>query len=142
MEDHVAFDFLRQLVDVSVQNRHRPEPLQKRQRALAVCRAPSPLLIKYVERNVSEDDNRRAGGFVSEVIFKPRQLLCAQVAETATLEVDDIYEPDEVNAMIVKAVPACAFRPLAVPVQIRFATILVDEVMLAGNVVNSEARSP
>ena len=55
-----------------------------------------------------EDDDRRAVGLVLQISLEPGKLLGAKIAETATLEVDDVDETDEVDAMIVEAVPARA----------------------------------
>ena len=71
-----------------------------------------------------------------QIVFEPRELLGAEIAEAAGLEIDDIDQADEVHAVIVEAVPARAFRSLAVTVEIGLAARFIDDVVLAGNVVD------
>src|SRR5690348_2429226 len=57
---------------------------------------------------MSEDDYRRAVLHRSQIVFQPFQLLVAKVTETSRFQVHYIHKPDEVDAVLVEAVPARA----------------------------------
>src|SRR6266581_2269563 len=80
--------------------------------------------------------DRRAVRLVLQVGLEPRELLGAKVAQAAALQINDVDETDEVDAVIVIAVPAGALRTLAVAFQIGFAALFIDDVVLAGHKVN------
>src|SRR5579863_5522241 len=102
VEGHVAFDLLRQLVDVAVEDGNRSEPLQQVERTAAVLGAPAPLLVEYLHRDMGEHDDWRAVRLALQVSLEPGELLGAEIAETAALQVDDVDEADEVDAVIVE----------------------------------------
>ena len=85
MESHIAFDFLHGLVDVSVQNRYRPELLQIRECLRAVVRTPSPLRINRPERNVSKDNDRRAVLQMLDVSLQAIQVAPAEGSQARRL---------------------------------------------------------
>src|SRR4029078_7834470 len=87
---------------------------------------------------MSEDDDRRRIRFVLDIVGEPGELVGPEPSQAAGLEVDHIDEADEVNAVLVEAVPTRALGALAVAGEIGLAQALVDDVMLAGNVVNVE----
>src|SRR3977135_1374755 len=87
---------------------------------------------------MGEDDDRRARGLVFEIVGEPSELVGSQPSEAAGLEVNHIDETDEVHAVVVEAVPALPLGAFAVPVEISLAQALVDEVVLARNVVYIE----
>ena len=71
-----------------------------------------------------------------QVVFQPLELLVAQKAKSAGLEVGNVDEADEVDAVLVEAVPAAALGVLAVAFEIGFASALIDDVVLAGHIVH------
>ena len=74
-----------------------------------------------------------------DVVLEPVELLVAEIAEPAGLEVDDVDEADEVHAVGVEAVPAGALGAAAVALEVEL-PVLVEDVVLAGDVVHVEAR--
>src|SRR4051794_21016708 len=134
MEGDVAFDLLQHLVDMAVKDRHGAEPLQAIERLRAVLRCPAPLRIDGPKRDVREDDDRRAGGEAADVILEPGDLFLAEAGQTARLEIDDIDQPDEMNALAVEAIPAGALRALSVTLHVRMA--IIQPVVLAWNVMD------
>ena len=68
MEGHVAFHLLHDLVDVPVQHSDGPETLQEHQGLHAVIRAPTPIGIDGPQRDMGENDDRRAVGFALEIV--------------------------------------------------------------------------
>src|SRR5580765_1420912 len=105
-------------MDVAVQHRDRTEPLQIRQRPRAVLGAPSPLGIHGPEGNVREYDDRRAALQVLDVLLQPLELLVAKRAEAAGFEVDDIHQSDEMDAVLVEALPARPLRDVTESLQV------------------------
>src|ERR1700728_1472028 len=61
VEGHVALDLLHDLMNVSVQHRHRPEAAQLTEELFRIPGAPAPGLVDRPERHVREYDDRRAG---------------------------------------------------------------------------------
>src|SRR5882724_1680536 len=137
VEGHVALDLLEHLVDMAVEHRHRAEAAQAPQRFGAIRRAPAPAGVDGPERNMSEDDNGRAGGKTADVILEPGDLVRAQGGEAAGLEADHVDQGDEMDALAIEAVPAVAFRARAMAFQIGLA--IVEPVMLARHTVNIAA---
>ena len=135
----MPFDFLHHLMDVAVQHRHGAEPLQVRQRPRAVVGAPAPLGIHRPQRNVGEDDDRRAALETLDVLLEPLELFVAERAETAGLQVDDVHEADEVHAVLVEAVPAGALRAFAESLQVALAVVL-EHVVFAGDVEHRQRQ--
>jgi hypothetical protein len=72
------------------------------------------------------------------LISSASQAIWSGPSKAAGLEVEHVDEANEVNAVIVEAVPTRALGALAVAGEIGLAQALVDDVMLAGNVVNVE----
>src|SRR5947209_14010687 len=140
MEGDVAFDFLHDLVNVAVENGHRSEALHQGERARAILRAPAPFGINRPERNVGEDDNRRRGAEASNVALEPLQLLGTKVSQAAGLEIDDVDQTDEVHPALVETVPAGTARSLAVTVEIRLSLLVIEEIVLAGDIEDRQAR--
>src|SRR5260221_8946081 len=83
---------------------------------------------------MGEDDDGRAGSEPAHVVLEPGELGRTEAGEAAGLEVHDVDQPDEVDALAVEAVPAIALRPLAMAGLVGSAPI--QPVMLAGNVAN------
>src|SRR4029079_3137398 len=140
MEGQVALHLLHDLVDVPVEHGGRAEALQVTERAGTVFRTPSPLRIDGPERNMREDDDRLRRRTALEVVFKPFELLIAEIAKPARFQFDDVHEPDEVHAIVVEAVPAGAFRAASVAVEIKLALVLIEQIVLARHVTYVQPR--
>src|SRR5262249_43381006 len=133
----VALDLLHDLVDVTVEHRHRTEALEVVESARRVFRAPSPGRIDRPQRNVREDDDRGRCRPALEVALQPFELLVAEIAQAAGLEIDNVDEADEMHAVGVEAVPARAFGAATVAVAVELHA-LVEEVVLTRNVMHVE----
>src|SRR4029077_16383979 len=135
MKAHVAFDFLEHLVDMTVEHSHGAKALQISQSAFAVARSPAPFGINRPERDVREDDNRRARPQTFHVAFQPFELLVAEVTKTAGFQVHHIYQSNKVDAVFVEAVPARTLRfdPLPVAFEILLA-VIAEDIVLAGDI--------
>ena len=106
MEGDVAFDLLHDLVDVAVEDGDGAEALEVGEGLCAVLRAPAPFGVDHPERDVGEDDDGRGGGEGCEVLLQPGELFGAELAHGVDLE--GVVEADEVDALVVEAVPAVA----------------------------------
>ena len=73
-----------------------------------------------------------------QVVGEPGELLGAEIAHAAGLEIDDVDEADEVHAGLVERIPAGALRALAVALEIGLAVVLVDDVVFARHVMRVE----
>src|SRR5581483_12403492 len=135
VEYHVTFHFLHGLVNVSVQHSHRTKFLQVAKRLRAIISAPAPLRINAPQRYVSKHYDGRAFGKMFYVFLHPLKLFLAQTAQPAGFQVQRIDQPNEVNAAVIKAVPARALRFFAVALKVLLA-IVADYVMLTRNVEN------
>jgi hypothetical protein len=89
---------------------------------------------------VGENDDRGGIGFAFDIVGEPRELLGSKSAEPACLKVHHIVKTYEMYAVVVEAVPALTLGAFAVAFEIELAQALVDEVVLARNVVHVEAR--
>ncbi len=74
-----------------------------------------------------------------DVVFKPRKLIGAEIAEAAGFEIDDVDQADEVHAVGVEAVPAGALGAAAVTLAIEF-HVGIEEIVLARHVMHVETR--
>src|SRR5579863_7621637 len=86
-----------------------------------------------------EDYDRRARGFALEVGFDPFQLVRAEIAAAAGLQIKHVDEGDEMNAAVIEAVPAIGGFASAETLEKCFA-VVADRVVLAGNVEGLESR--
>ena len=68
-----------------------------------------------------------------DVLLQPLELLGAEIAEAAGLEIHDVHEPDEVHALVVEAEPALASCVLAVALQV-LPAVVGEHVVLARDV--------
>src|SRR5690349_14023758 len=91
---------------------------------------------------MGEDHDRRARRQAGDVVFQPLKLFFAEIAEPAGLEVHDIDETDEMDALLVETVPARPTRSLAVAVEIGLALLIVEQVMLAGDIKDGQTCLP
>ena len=80
VEGDIALDLLHHLVDVAVEHGDRAELLQHPERLLGILRAPSPIGIDRPERNMGEDDDRRARGARGDVGLQPGELIGTEIA--------------------------------------------------------------
>ena len=136
MEADGAFHLLHDLVDVTIQDRDRPEPTEIPERLLAVLRGPTPLRIDGPQRDVREHHDGRAGREPVQILLEPLELVLPERADAARLEGQDVHEPHEVDALVVEALPALAHRPPAVSVQV-FLAAVGEDVVLARDVEHS-----
>ena len=84
---------------------------------------------------MGEDDDRGRGGKPHHIVGKPGELLGPEQAEAAGLEVHDIDEADEVDAVLVERVPAGTFGVLAVSIETGPALIVL--LILPGDALRS-----
>ena len=85
-----------------------------------------------------EDDDRGRCRATLEVVLQPFELLVAEIAQAAGLEIDDIDEADEVHAVGVEAVPAGALGAAAIALAVEL-HVIIEDVVLAGHVMHVEA---
>src|SRR5579871_121842 len=104
MEGDVAFDLLHHLVNVPVQDRDGAEALKNREGLRAVLGGPAPLGVNRPKRDVREDDDRRAGAEVRDILSQPFQLVRADCTEPVQL--DAVVEADEMHALVIETLPA------------------------------------
>jgi hypothetical protein len=130
VKSDIPFHLLHRLMDVAVQDGDGSKALQIGQRLGAIVGAPAPVGIDRPEWDMSEHYDRRAGGEPFHVVLQPLQLLLAERAESAGLEVEDVDEPDEVNAFVIEAVPASTCGALAIAVEVLLA-IVAQNIVLA-----------
>src|SRR5271168_5318646 len=135
VEGYVALNFLHDLVDMAVEDADGAEALEVGEGLRAVVGAPTPFGIDAPEGDVREDDDGRAGRELFHVVFEPLELIGAEQAQAAGFEVSHVVEGDEVDALLVKAVPAAALGAFAEAVE-EFAAVVNEHVVLAGNVVD------
>ena len=125
--------FCSDLVDVAVEHGDRTEPLEELERLQAVLRAPAPLRVDRPERDVGEHHDRRAVGKAGHVRLEPGELLVAEDSEALVDALaGDVDQADEVDAVVVEAVPALALGPLAEPLEVL--RPVADDVVLAWHV--------
>ena len=87
---------------------------------------------------MGEDDDGSGIRLVVEIVGEPGELVGSEPSEAAGLEVDHVDETDEVHAVVVEAVPTVPLGAFTVAVEIGLAEALVDDVVLAGNLVDVE----
>src|ERR1700719_787160 len=138
VECDVALHLLYDLMNVTVEHRHRTEPFEGRQCLLRIVGAPTPVLVDRPQRNMSEDDDRRGCGETLHIVGEPGELLGAQNTHAAGLEVHHADESDEMDAIVVERIPAGALGVLAVALEVGLARRFVDEVVFARHVVHVE----
>ena len=138
VEGHVAFDLLHDLVDVAVEHRHRAEPPSSAS-AWARLRVPQPHSGAMVQSGIGRR-RRSASRRRPPVARQPGELLVAEIAHAAGLEVEDVDQADEMHAALVEAVPAAPLAVAAVAVEIALPLSVVDDVMLARHVMQVEPR--
>ena len=131
MEGNVALDLLHHLVNVPVQHGDRAEALQDRESLSAVLGAPAPFGVNGPQRNVREDDYRRAGGEMGDVLCEPFQLLRADLAEP--FQLGAVVETNEMYALVVKALPGLAGGKSAETIEVQFAVVAGD-IVFAGDI--------
>ncbi len=141
VEPHVPLDLLQHLVDVSVQDADRPEPLEEPERLFAVVGTPSPVGVNRPQRDVREDDDRCAARKPPHVVLEPGELLRPQTAEAARLEIEHVDQPDEMRPTVVEAVPPRALGAFAVAVEVALA-IVGQNVVLARDVKHPLGLDP
>src|SRR5437899_3118506 len=71
------------------------------------------------------------------ILFEPRKLFLAELPQAARLKIEDVDQANEMNAVLIEAVPTgtFGFDALQVSFAVEFASI-VEHIMLAGNMEN------
>src|SRR6266446_6382268 len=133
----VALDLLHDLVDVAVEHRHRSEALEIVEGARRVFGAPAPGRIDAPQRDVREHDDRGRCRAALKVVLQPFELLVAEIAQAAGLEIDHVDEADEVHSVGVEAVPARALAAATVAVAVEL-HVFVEDIMFTRNVMHVE----
>src|SRR5262249_32854398 len=121
--------------DMSVQHRNRAKALEVAEGLRAVIRAPAPLRIDAPQRYVGKHHDRHAFGEMLYIALHPLQLLLPQVAKPAGLEVHYVHQPAEVDALVIKAIPARSLVAVAVALKILF-PVVADHLVLSRDVEN------
>src|SRR5450631_2068183 len=135
VERHIALHLLHHLVDVAVEHGHRAETFQGGERLRAVLGAPAPLRVQRPQRDMCEHDDRRRGRFAFQIVLDPFDLLFAEAAHTAALEIGDVDEPHEMHAVGVERVIARPFGAAAVTFLVEL-DVGIDDVVLARHVMH------
>src|SRR5208282_436571 len=130
MKSHVAFDFLHDLVDVTVEHGYGAKFLQVGQSLRAVLRAPTPVGVDGPQGYMGEYDDRRAVLEMFHILFHPIELLAAERAQSARLQVQHVDQADEAHAFVVKAVPSGSLSVLSVAFKIRL-PVIVQHIVFA-----------
>jgi hypothetical protein len=132
VEGDVAFHLLHDLMDVAVEHGNGTEALEIAERLGAVVSAPTPFGVNGPQGDVGEDHDGGAGLQSLDVLLEPFQLLRAEGAESAGLEIQDVDQADKMDGVLVEAVPTVACRPFAVALEVLLA-VVVEHVVLAGD---------
>src|SRR6266550_5123787 len=135
MEGNLPLDLLHDLMNMSVQHRHGTETLDVRQSLFAVVSSPSPLGIDSPQRNVRKEHNRSAGRAAFEIVLKPLQLFVTERSHAAGFQIGDIYQADEMDTLMIEAVPSGALGTFPVALEILLA-VVVQHVVLTGHKVD------
>ena len=85
-----------------------------------------------------EDDDRGRRGAPLEVVLQPFELVVAEIAQAAGLEIDHVDKADEMHAVGVEAIPAGALGAATIAVAIEL-LLAVEDVVLARHVMHVEA---
>src|SRR5271169_713547 len=140
MKRNVSLYLLHGLMNVPVENGHGAKLLQVRESLRTVLSAPSPFRIYGPERNMREDDNRRAGLQMLYIFFQPLELLLPQRAQAAGFQVHHVDQPHEVHAFLLEAVPASWLSAFAEALVVLLA-VVVQHIVLARDIKNILGRS-
>lgn len=133
MNRDVALHFLQDLVNVPVQHRNRTEALEVSKRLRAVIGTPAPLGINRPQRNVYKNKDGSAALQMLHVTFDPVKLFLPERPPSARLQVENIYQPHKVHALVIESRVAFSLRLATEPVQILFAGG-GEYVVFAGNI--------
>src|SRR3954463_6627292 len=104
MEGHGSFHLLHNLMNVAVEDGDGPEALEQVEGLSTILGGPTPFRVCGPQRNVSENHNRSAGPQLGHIVLEPRHLLGSN--RTQAFELRGIVQTDEVNALVVEALPA------------------------------------
>jgi hypothetical protein len=88
---------------------------------------------------VGEADDRGAAFETLDVLFQPPELFVAECAQDTGFQIDDVDEPDEMDAPLVEAVPAGALRAFAESLQVTLA-IVFEHIVFAGDVEHGQRQ--
>ena len=102
--------FLQDLVDVPVEHGDRAEALETGKRLRAVLGAPAPLGVDRSTAERGRRRRRRAAAEACDVLLAARRVARCPATPRAACrwQVGDVDQADEVDALVVEAVPAGA----------------------------------
>ena len=87
---------------------------------------------------MGEHDDGRRRALCAKIVGEPGELIRPRLPMPPP-SIEHVVETDEMRAAVIERIPAPALRTLAVAVEIGLAVILVDDVVLAGNVMRRRA---
>src|SRR5690242_2470865 len=105
MKGHVAFDLLKHLMNVAVENRYRTKALQVSKGAFAIAGPPAPLRVNRPKRDMRKHYNWSVRTQPFYIRFEPLELLVAKLAQAAGLKIKDVDQANEMNAVLIEAIP-------------------------------------
>src|SRR5260370_22909633 len=127
-------------MSVTRQHGHRAEATHIRECTLAILGAPPPFWTDGPQRHVGKHDHWRARGAASQVVLEPAELLVAEIAHSTGREVCHIDEADEMDTVLIEAVPAGAVCAFAKTCEELLAVALIEHVVLARDVEDQQTR--
>src|SRR3954464_7507628 len=139
MKSYVPFHLLHHLVNMSIEHGHRSKPLQVRQGPLAVVCSPSPVRINRPQRNVREDHDRRAARQPLDVALQPFELLVTERSQSTRLQIHDVHQADEVNTVLIEAVPPRTECSLSEAIEIT-PSVVFEHVVFAWYIEDRERQ--
>src|SRR5438045_3515551 len=82
---------------------------------------------------MGEDNDRGAARQARHIFLEPIELLSSDHSQSAFRHIDDINQANEMDAFVVKTIPAGTLCALAESLQILFA-IVIENIVLARNI--------
>src|SRR5208282_3022009 len=115
------------------------ETFDVRQGLFTVVGSPAPIGIDGPQWNVRKEHNRSAGGAALEIVLKPLQLFVTERPHASSFQISDIYETDEMHALVIEAVIPRAFCALPKALEI-FIAVVTQHVVLTRHKVDLLCR--
>ncbi len=97
--------------------------LDVRQGLFAVVGSPAPIWIDGPQRNVCKKHDWSAGRAAFEVVLKPFQLFVTERSHASSLQIGNIYETDEMDTLLIEAVPPSALCTFPKALEILLAVV-------------------
>src|SRR3984893_8371998 len=124
---------------MAVQHGHRTEPLDVRQRLFTIVGSPAPIWIDGPQRNVGKEHYGGAGRAILEIVLQPLQLLVTKRSQASGFQIQDIHQTDEMDTLLIEAVPPCALCAFSIALEILLA-VVAKHVMLTWHEVDLFCR--